>query len=417
MNTTDNTPSSAGRTDNWQNYSFRHLWNDYKPEALFLLVLSACVAVGHVLAYFIPLRFITDILLPVQHGANIAVCMVGAWLLFRHSDGLRIRKACAYVLVVWGLANAGLLTQDYVFHLPVLRIGSAALNAYMLFVCNFLGWILLVYPTETLRPGWLNVKRAMSQLLPLVALVVLDYCVPVDLRVIISMYPVVLFVLVITHLHAYKVWCEENYSSMEHIDVQWIVRYLLMVLVLGLSYLYVAVSDNPGRVVTQNALLFFMFAYSIEQILFRRDPWSNVRGEDVRDTEEIQDEEAQDEEARSTKVTYAQRDELEHWLEAEKPYLNPDFKLMDMRAVLPINRTYLSQFINDTYGCSFYQFVNKYRIEEAKRQMQDHPDWKMADVAAQSGFSSQAVFSQVFSKETGMSPREWRKTACPKEDI
>jgi len=287
----------------------------------------------------------------------------------------------------------------------------------MLFVCNFLGWILLVYPTETLRPGWLNVKRAMSQLLPLVALVVLDYCVPVDLRVIISMYPVVLFVLVITHLHAYKVWCEENYSSMEHIDVQWIVRYLLMVLVLGLSYLYVAVSDNPGRVVTQNALLFFMFAYSIEQILFRRDPWSNVRGEDVRDTEEIQDEEAQDEEARSTKVTYAQRDELEHWLEAEKPYLNPDFKLMDMRAVLPINRTYLSQFINDTYGCSFYQFVNKYRIEEAKRQMQDHPDWKMADVAAQSGFSSQAVFSQVFSKETGMSPREWRKTACPKEDI
>jgi len=82
---------------------------------------------------------------------------------------------------------------------------------------------------------------------------------------------------------------------------------------------------------------------------------------------------------------------------------------MDLRAVLPMNRTYLSQFINDTYNCSFYQFVTRYRVEEAKRIMQENPEMKMADVAVRSGFSSRVVFSQIFSKETGMSPRDWNK--------
>ena len=82
---------------------------------------------------------------------------------------------------------------------------------------------------------------------------------------------------------------------------------------------------------------------------------------------------------------------------------------MDLRAVLPMNRTYLSRFLRDEFGCTFYQFVNKYRIEEAKRLMTEQPDLKLTDVAAQCGFSSQSVFAQTFSRETGISPREWSK--------
>ena len=100
---------------------------------------------------------------------------------------------------------------------------------------------------------------------------------------------------------------------------------------------------------------------------------------------------------------------LTRWMRETKPYLNPDFQLMDLRHVLPMNRTYLSRFLRDEFGCTFYQFVNKYRIEEAKRLMTEQPDLKMADVAAQCGFSSQSVFAQTFTRETGLSPREWSK--------
>jgi AraC-like DNA-binding protein len=390
--------------------SLRELWQNYRSEVFFGLILSALVALGHWLFRFIPVDLLNNVVIPFQHGGNIAVCLVGAWLLFRHSDGLRIRKASAYALVAWSIAEACLVTQEYVFHLPVLRIGSDALNAYLLFICNFLGWILLIYPTETLRPGWLNTPKALLQLLPLAAMVALDYVVPYDLRWIIFLYPVMLFILVLTHIRAYRIWCEQNYSSMEHIDAQWIVRYLVMLQIIGGSYLYVALSDNPGRVVTQNILLFFFFVYATEQILFRCDPWVNVQKDKVTryqvpDTKEcFSDEAEQPENVQPDSVQI-----LEQWMETEKPYLHADFQLMDLRAVLPMNRTYLSQLINSTYGCTFFQYVNRYRIEEAKRLMQENPDMKMTEIATLSGFSSPNVFSRVFSRETGVSPKEWSK--------
>ncbi len=382
--------------DKWKQ-TFWEIWHNYRSEVGFFFCLSLLTVSGHWLSHFIPVeRFENEILL-IEHGATTAICIVGAWLLFTHSDGLRIRRACAYALAAWGLSEVWFLLQTCWLRLPVLAAGSEALTPYMLFAGNFLGWLLLVYPTETLRPGWLTWKLALWQLLPLAALCAIDYMVPYDLRWIIGLYPVALFILVITHIRAYRIWCENNYSSMDHSDAQWVVRYLIMLLVIGVSYCYIMASDNPCRTFTQNLLLQFMFVYSISEILFRQDPW--------RDAEEIKDKEdkvqANDEEA--------DRIRLEQWLDTEKPYLRTDFKLIDLMEVLPMNRTYLSEFINKTYGCSFYQFVTRYRIEEAKRLMQQNPEMKIGDVAFRSGFSSPAVFSHTFSKETGMTPREWGK--------
>jgi len=379
--------------------SFRDIWKNYQEEFLFGLLLSAFTVLSHWLSRFIPVDLFENVILLIQHGSNTALCLIGAWLLFKHSDGMRVRRACAYALAIWGIAEVFFMIQTYFLDQPVLNIGSEALTVYMLFAGNFLGWLLLTYPTETLRPGWMTWKRALCQLLPLVLLCVVDYLVPYDLRWVISLYPVALFIMVLTHIRAYRLWCENNYSSMEHIDVQWIVRYLTMLAVLGVSYGYMIVSNNPCRGFTQNILIGFMFVYSIEQILFRRDPWDNLIGTEEADKEQSDTTGEQSEKARK----------LEQWMETEKPYLDPNFKLIDLMRALPMNRTYLSEFINTTYGCTFYQFVTRYRIEEAKRIMRENPELKMADVAVRSGFSSQSAFSRTFTRETGQTPREWYK--------
>lgn len=395
---------------------FRDIWKNYQEEFLFGLLLSAFTVLSHWLSRFIPVDLFENVILPIQHGGNTALCLIGAWLLFKHSDGMRIRRTCAYALEIWGLSEILFMIQTYLLDLPVLNMGSEELSAYMLFAGNFLGWLLLVYPTETLRPGWLNIKGVLRQLLPLALLCVLDYFVPYDLRWLISLYPVGLFLLVLTHIRAYRIWCENNYSSMEHIDAQWIVRYLIMLAVAGASYGYLMISNNPCRGFTQNILIGFMFVYSIEQILFRKDPWENMIGTGETDPAEESKLEtaapAEDTDNGRPETTTAQSEKaqrLEQWMETEKPYLNPNFKLTDLMQVLPMNRTYLSEFINTTYGCTFYQFVTRYRIEEAKRIMRESPELKMADVAARSGFASQSAFSKIFSKETGYTPREWYK--------
>ncbi len=379
--------------------SFRDFWKNYKEEILFALLLSAFTVLSHWLSRFIPTTLFESVILLIQHGANTAICFVGSWLLFMHSDGLRIRLACGYALAIWGIAEVYFMLQTYILDQPVLNLGSEAPTSYMLFAGNFLGWLLLIYPTETLRPGWLNWKRCLWQLLPLVVLCAVDYIVPYDLRWLISLYPVGLFIMVLTHIRAYRLWCENNYSSMEHIDVQWIVRYLIMLAVLAVSYGYMMVSDNPCRAFTQNILIGFMFTYSIEQILFRRDPWDNLIGTEEADKEQSDTTGEQSEKARK----------LEQWMETEKPYLDPNFKLIDLMRALPMNRSYLSEFINTAYGCTFYQFVTRYRIEEAKRLMRECPELKMADVAVRSGFSSRSAFSRIFIRETGQTPREWCK--------
>lgn len=372
--------------------SIHEIWSQYKEEVFFLIILSALVVLGHWLSWFIPLALLFDIILPIQHSAIIAICALGAFLLFTHSEGLRIRKASAWALLVWGVADSSILVQDYLMQFPILRVGSDALDAYTMLIGNFLAWVLLIYPTETLRPGWLNWKRGILQLLPMVLLVALDYVVPFDLRWLVMLYPLALVLLVLAHIRKYRKWCEENYSSMDHIDAQWLVRYLSMVLIMGGSYLYICISDNPGRVVTQNAFLFFLFCYSIEQILFREDPWQNMQSNE----EQIDKETLPDAAARLTE-----------WMVQAKPYLNPDLRLMDLREVLPMNRTYLSQFIHDEFDCSFFQFVNRYRIEEAKRLLREEPSLTIEEVALRSGFSSRISFTRVFTNETGLSPREW----------
>ena len=141
----------------------------------------------------------------------------------------------------------------------------------------------------------------------------------------------------------------------------------------------------------------FVLGYTTDQVLHRPDPWERLHSTAV--------EEEKKEEPDPANAAY--RATLETWLEKEKPYLNPDFQLMDLRHVLPMNRTYLSRFIRDEFGCTFYQFVNKYRIEEAKRLMTEQPNLTIEEVAVRSGFSSRSSFTQTFTKETGLSPREW----------
>lgn len=380
------------------------LWREYKSEVVFFAVIVVIMFLGHRLSHFLPVEFFENVLSPLQATAIMTICLVGAWLLFRHTEGSRVRLAWAWTLLVWGVTEALLVALSAIWHLPALYPGTDPLSPVSIVAGNLLGWMLILYPTEALRPGWMNFRRALTQVLPLIALLVVDYFIPWNLASLLTLYPVVLVVLLLTHIHAYRKWCEENYSSLDDIDAQWIVRYLAMLAAVGLSFFYICVSANPNRMFMQNILLFVMFVYSTEKILLRKDPWEGVV---VNEEGELPIEE--EPETVDTSANAAYRAKLEQWMQEKKPYLNPNFRLIDMREVLPLNRTYLSQLIHSEYDSTFYQFVNRYRIEEAKRLLQENPDMRIEDVASGSGFSSREVFTRVFTKETGVTPREWSK--------
>ena len=370
--------------------------NQYGSTLLFSAILVVCVALSLWLSQFIPDDYFDKVITPILMVNAVTVEFVGAWLLFRHAEGLAVRKAFAWALIVWGLADGAYVLSWMTSPTPVMNMGAYTISSVELMLGNLLGWVLLLYPAEALRPGWMNLKRALLQILPMCALVVLDYAVPANLQPLIALYPFVLISFLVGHVRAYREWCEENFSSLEDIDVQWIMRYLLMMILVGVVYMFICLSHVHARGFTQQWLVVFMFIYATEEILFRKDPWELIRKAEKaaeKETEEQPD--------------AAHRQALEAWMEKEKPYCNPEFRLIDLGRVLPMNRTYLSQFIRNEYGCNFYQFVNRYRIEEAKRLKLEHPELKVQDVSARCGFSSPTVFARTCAAIEDMTPREW----------
>ncbi len=99
-------------------------------------------------------------------------------------------------------------------------------------------------------------------------------------------------------------------------------------------------------------------------------------------------------------------------MEAEKPYLDANLKLADLATSLNILPNYLSQVINTELNNNFFDFVNKYRVDEAKARMIDpkYAHLTLLAVALDVGFSNKASFNRVFKKHTHMTPSEFVRT-------
>ena len=372
----------------------------YKAEIRFAAVLATVVALSVWASRFIPDEYFDGAITPILMSASTAVAFCCTWLTLRHVEGRRMRRIWTCTLLIWGLLDGIYVVSWFSTGKPVMNMGAYELSTMELALGNLLGWSLLMFPTEALRPGWMSIRRALLQLLPMYALVALDYLLPFSVRFLVALYPVFLLALLFTHVHEYRVWCEDNFSSLEDIDERRIIRYMFVGILVGLVYLYMCVSHDHARGFTQQWLAIFTLVFGTDLILARRDPWEQVL-QSLKNETPVEDVPPQPNEV--------YRKSLEDWMEKEKPYQNPDFKLVDLQAVLPMNRTYLSQFIHAEYGGSFYVFVNRYRVEEAKRLMREHPGMKMAEVSANCGFSSPSVFSRTFMSVAGLSPKEWVK--------
>lgn len=111
----------------------------------------------------------------------------------------------------------------------------------------------------------------------------------------------------------------------------------------------------------------------------------------------------------SEKKKYMAR--LESYMKEEKPHLIPSLSINDLAEKLSISSRHLSQVINESLGKNFFDFINGYRIEEAKKLLNDSSDTKIniLELLFDVGFNTKSVFNRVFKKQTGVTPTEYMK--------
>jgi AraC-like DNA-binding protein len=111
---------------------------------------------------------------------------------------------------------------------------------------------------------------------------------------------------------------------------------------------------------------------------------------------------------------------LIHLVEVERVHLDPEMTLDRFVGLTGASERTVRRLIHDRFGHDhFREFLNAYRIKEARRRLSDpaHDGDKMIAIAADSGFASLASFNRVFRDAEGRTPGEYRRRRGAQPDL
>ncbi|WP_316840431.1 helix-turn-helix domain-containing protein [Pedobacter gandavensis] len=102
---------------------------------------------------------------------------------------------------------------------------------------------------------------------------------------------------------------------------------------------------------------------------------------------------------------------LKQYMVEEKPFLNPSLTIQEVSNEIKVPVRDLSLLINHKLGQHFFDFINTYRIENAKDILKDATKSRLTilEILYEVGFNSKSSFNTAFKKHTGLTPTLYRK--------
>lgn len=106
--------------------------------------------------------------------------------------------------------------------------------------------------------------------------------------------------------------------------------------------------------------------------------------------------------------------QLIYKLESDKIYLDSGLTIQQLSEELNTNNKYISTLINQEFDVNFVSFINKYRIEEAKKLLINNTKKHLTieGIGNESGFKSKSAFNAAFKKFTGLTPTQFIKKSA-----
>lgn len=211
---------------------------------------------------------------------------------------------------------------------------------------------------------------------------------------------------------------KDTFSSVERINLNWlkIITVLTLVIwVLGviIEFLQMFGLNEPVQptVPISIALLIYVMGYlGLRQPeIFSHDAES--RPGQPPDVQEAADTRKYERSGLTRERARQLLDKLVHLMETRKPYTDSSLKLNRLAQMASASPNHVSQVINEERKQNFYDFVNSYRIEEAKRIILDpsREQSTILTVAYEVGFNSKSAFNTAFKKHTGTTPSRLKK--------
>jgi AraC-like DNA-binding protein len=209
----------------------------------------------------------------------------------------------------------------------------------------------------------------------------------------------------------YQHLIKQEMSNTEDVSLSWVKFFVAVFLVINVFFLFnlfvVIHFDYNAWLAKSTAIVFALsvFALGYKGIL-QREIFLNISGEVVNNVTQTANTEIP-----SPKPDQQLIDRLLLYMDEHKPYLEPELTLSSLAKNAGFSRSQLSQIINDGIGENFYDFVNRYRVEQVKKLMTDPQmkNFNMLGLALEAGFKSKSTFNLIFKRFTGLTPSEYRK--------
>lgn len=102
---------------------------------------------------------------------------------------------------------------------------------------------------------------------------------------------------------------------------------------------------------------------------------------------------------------------LKQSVEIDKVFIENEISLAELSKKIKIQPYQLSELISRVSGESFFDFINRHRIEEIKLRLKDpkYNSYSILGNAMDCGFNSKSSFNIAFKKFVGLTPSEYRK--------
>lgn len=202
-------------------------------------------------------------------------------------------------------------------------------------------------------------------------------------------------------------------SNTEGIDLNWLEYIILVLFAVNIIYVIYNLFYDPKSLNFFINTVFLLVIYCVGYYSLKEKeiyPLEEKQREELISINEDSDSEDVKRKLISDEELLKIKTQLERIMNIQKPYLDSELNLIKLAEMLSVSTHHLSYVINTGFGKNFFQYINEFRVEYAKKLLKE-TDSKLSilGIAYESGFNSKTSFNTTFKKLTGQTPSEFKK--------
>jgi AraC-like DNA-binding protein len=214
------------------------------------------------------------------------------------------------------------------------------------------------------------------------------------------------------HLVGYRQRIKENFANIEHRELLWINAVLILLVLIWIFVAMALIGENVFDKTLINrrvgAFMGLVLVWTVGLWGLRQAPGFERHYVDT--AAAIPEKTKYKRSALSE--TQAQRiaKKIKLAMENERLHLDPNLSLSKLASRIGASSNHVSQTLNETLGVSFFDYINRWRVEDAKQEILSG-EQSVLNISLAVGFNTSSSFYKAFKNETGKTPRDFRNSS------